>query len=295
MTAFKQVLTDALNRSRQWLRKRMPVILQDEMSECGIACIAMISSYYGKNLSLRDMRQHYRVARDGMSLLQVVKMCEEHNLISRPLRLTLANTVHLRTPSILFWNNRHYVVLESTNARGLHIVDPAVGRRFYTWAQALTMFSSIALEVQPSLSFTTKAKGTAKQSLSFTLPLSIATSLPGALLSKRCLINILPSSRALACALRRCQRRFWMTQLNPPAAFISRLCAAAVIRIFTARGKTAPSLTPSEISPTKAVILACCGPRAVSAQRPIRWASRGCLTIVWPPMRAITVMSWVRG
>lgn len=168
MTAFKQVLTDALNRSRQWLRKRMPVILQDEMSECGIACIAMISSYYGKNLSLREMRQHYRVARDGMSLLQVVKMCEEHNLISRPLRLTLANTVHLRTPSILFWNNRHYVVLESTNARGLHIVDPAVGRRFYTWAQALTMFSSVALEVQPGLSFTTKVKGTDKQSLSFT-------------------------------------------------------------------------------------------------------------------------------
>ncbi len=173
--ALKHVLRDALNRSKHLLRKRIPVILQDEMSECGMACIAMISSFHGKALTLRHLRQRYRAARDGMSLLQVIKVCEEQDLVSRPLRLSLTSIRQLRTPSILFWNNRHFVVLEAVTTRGVHIVDPAVGRRFYTWAQALTMFSGVALEVQPGLPFTLKAKSTTKNNLSFS---SILTSSP---------------------------------------------------------------------------------------------------------------------
>ncbi|MGA8138527.1 MAG: peptidase domain-containing ABC transporter [Pseudomonas gingeri] len=156
MSRLKQSLREALARSRQLFQRTVPVILQDEMSECGMASIAMVAGYHGKALSLREMRQRYRVARDGMSLFQVIKVSEELGFSCRPLRLQLHDVRQLRTPSILFWNNMHFVVLQSTNRQGLHIVDPAVGRRFYTWEEALSMFSGAALEMLPGLGFTTQ-------------------------------------------------------------------------------------------------------------------------------------------
>lgn len=39
------------------LRKRVPSILQSESSECGLACLAMISAYYGFNVDMLSLRQ----------------------------------------------------------------------------------------------------------------------------------------------------------------------------------------------------------------------------------------------
>ncbi|OQV66012.1 hypothetical protein AK51_13570 [Serratia nematodiphila DZ0503SBS1] len=41
------------------LRKRVPSILQSESSECGLACLAMIASYYGFNVDMLSLRQRF--------------------------------------------------------------------------------------------------------------------------------------------------------------------------------------------------------------------------------------------
>ncbi|WP_273823308.1 peptidase domain-containing ABC transporter [Pseudomonas asplenii] len=156
MSRFTQVLRDALARARHGWRGRVPVIFQDEISECGLASIAMVAGYHGKALSLRQLRRDYRVARDGMSLFQMIRVGEALGFACRPLRLPLKGLRQLRTPSILFWHNMHFVVLQSAGAKGVHIVDPAVGRRFYRWEEALSMFSGVALEMVPGLAFTTR-------------------------------------------------------------------------------------------------------------------------------------------
>ncbi|MGY2286186.1 peptidase domain-containing ABC transporter [Pseudomonas gingeri] len=167
MSGLKAVLRDALARSGQRLRKRVPVILQDEMSECGLASLAMVAGYHGKHLALRQLRRDYRVARDGMSLFQLIKVADELGFTCRPLKTLLDGLGQLRTPSILFWNNRHFVVLEAVSRTGLHLVDPAVGRRFYTWEEALPLFSGVALEMLPGLAFTLQAGVRVPASLGF--------------------------------------------------------------------------------------------------------------------------------
>jgi ATP-binding cassette subfamily B protein RaxB len=161
------LLGDALGRARRSLGRRVPVILQDEMSECGMAAIAMIASYHGQATSLRQMRQRCTVARDGMSLFQIIKVCEASGFACRPLRVMLDGLRQVRAPSILFWNKMHFVVLEAVDGRGLHIVDPALGRRFYTWEEALPLFSGVALELVPGLQFTLRRGSPARQALSF--------------------------------------------------------------------------------------------------------------------------------
>jgi ATP-binding cassette subfamily B protein RaxB len=156
-----------LNRVRRAMGTSVPVILQDEMSECGMAAIAMIASYHGHDLTLRQMRQRCTVARDGMSLFQIIKVSETLGFACRPLKVMLDGLRQVRAPSILFWNKMHFVVLEAVERRGVRIVDPALGRRFYTWEEALPLFSGVALELVPGLHFTLQRKVPARQALSF--------------------------------------------------------------------------------------------------------------------------------
>src|SRR5437588_2785195 len=54
----------ALHAMIQKMRgKRVPQLSQMSMVECGLACLAMILSYYGRKTSISDLRTHYGVGR----------------------------------------------------------------------------------------------------------------------------------------------------------------------------------------------------------------------------------------
>lgn len=162
MNAINSILKNAVQGAAH---RQVPEILQDEISECGLACIAMVSTYHGKEKSIRQLRQRYSVARDGMSLFQIIKISEELGFTCRPLKLSLEQATELQSPCVLFWNKHHFVVLERTTSKGLHIVDPGVGRRFYTWEDARPLFSGVALEMSPGLDFTKERKVAGPQRL----------------------------------------------------------------------------------------------------------------------------------
>ncbi|MEJ7371074.1 cysteine peptidase family C39 domain-containing protein, partial [Staphylococcus caprae] len=45
--------------------RRTPFIEQMNQSECGIACVAMISAYHKKHISLVELREYMVNSRDG--------------------------------------------------------------------------------------------------------------------------------------------------------------------------------------------------------------------------------------
>src|SRR5947199_9992889 len=53
--------------------KRVPVVTQMTRVECGIACLAMIFSYYGRPTSLAELRTKLGAGRDGLSASSIVK------------------------------------------------------------------------------------------------------------------------------------------------------------------------------------------------------------------------------
>ncbi len=52
--------------------KKVPIIMQSEVSECGLACLAMIASFYGHDINLAGLRRRFPVSSRGMNLKQLI-------------------------------------------------------------------------------------------------------------------------------------------------------------------------------------------------------------------------------
>lgn len=55
-------MKDPFSKLQFGFGKRVPVILQVEAAECGLACIAMVMGYYGHQIDLATMRRRYSVS-----------------------------------------------------------------------------------------------------------------------------------------------------------------------------------------------------------------------------------------
>ncbi|WP_288380891.1 peptidase domain-containing ABC transporter [uncultured Acinetobacter sp.] len=145
-----------LDRLSLGLGRKIPLILQTESSECGLACLAMIAGYYGYESDLLTLRQRYPISQKGATLTTLVKIANKLHLTTRPLKLELEELNQLRLPCILHWNLNHFVVLKNVSATKITIVDPAFGEKVFTSDQASSHFTGIALELWPDSDFEEK-------------------------------------------------------------------------------------------------------------------------------------------
>ncbi|HEX5461028.1 MAG TPA: peptidase domain-containing ABC transporter [Steroidobacteraceae bacterium] len=135
------------------VRKRLPLILQTEAAECGLACLAMISGFHGHELDLPRLRRITAFSMKGTNLKHVIDTAEQLALEARPLRLELGGLSDLRVPCILHWDLNHFVILKQIGRRTGVVHDPAFGVRRLSMAEISQHFSGVALELWPAASF----------------------------------------------------------------------------------------------------------------------------------------------
>ena len=134
--------------------KRLPMFLQTEAAECGLASVGMVACFHGHRLDLAALRRRFTVSLKGSTLAFLMQVAARLHLAPRPLRLELEELPQLRAPCILHWDLNHFVVLKSADARGAVIHDPAFGIRRLSLAQVSKHFTGIALELAPTAQFT---------------------------------------------------------------------------------------------------------------------------------------------
>lgn len=135
-------------------RRRLPMMLQTEAAECGVACLAMVASYHGHDVDLAGLRRRFSTSLKGATLAQVMQMAGQMQLVSRPLKLDLDELGQLSTPCVLHWDLNHFVVLKRADRRGVVIHDPARGIRKLSLRQVSDHFTGVALELTPGADFT---------------------------------------------------------------------------------------------------------------------------------------------
>ncbi|MDP2560470.1 peptidase domain-containing ABC transporter [Psychrobium sp. 1_MG-2023] len=138
--------------------KRVPLILQAEVAECGLASMAMIASYFGHQLDMAAMRQRFSTNLKGMSLQQVIDLGGSLGLASRALQCPIEEINKLKLPCILHWDMNHFVVLTKASAKKVTINDPAQGKRTLNFTEFSQHFTGVALELTPTATFKKKAR-----------------------------------------------------------------------------------------------------------------------------------------
>lgn len=135
-----------------WSRK-LPVILQAEAAECGVASLAMIASYHGHDVDLAGMRRRFSASLKGTTLSRVMTMASQLGFTCRPVKLDLGELSELRTPCVLHWDFNHFVVLKQVTRTGFVIHDPAHGLCKLNRSDVSQHFTGVALEVTPGAEF----------------------------------------------------------------------------------------------------------------------------------------------
>ena len=133
--------------------RRLPVFLQTEAAECGLASLGMVANFHGHRIDLAGMRRRFTVSLKGATLAYLMQVAGRLHLAPRPLKLELGELANLRTPCILHWDMNHFVVLRSADPRGAVVHDPAFGVRRLSLEEVSKHFTGIALELSPTPDF----------------------------------------------------------------------------------------------------------------------------------------------
>jgi ATP-binding cassette subfamily B protein RaxB len=134
--------------------RRVPLILQSEAPECGIACVAMVASYHGFRTDLAAMRMRLAPSMKGVTLQHIAAIAQTMKLSPRGVQAPLEALGKLKLPAILHWDMNHFVVLTKADRRHITVLDPARGRRVMPLAEASRHYTGVAMEFTPAEGFT---------------------------------------------------------------------------------------------------------------------------------------------
>lgn len=111
------------------MKKHIRLVKQHDSMQCGIACLAMVCGYYGKQYSIGTLSRYCFATTEGVSLLGISEASKQLGLETVCCRVATDELIDNVWPCILHWNQNHFVVLYkvSRNGKKFYIADPGKG------------------------------------------------------------------------------------------------------------------------------------------------------------------------
>ncbi|SIQ61534.1 peptidase domain-containing ABC transporter [Priestia flexa] len=141
-------------------KRKTPYIEQMEHSECGLACMAMILNYYNYKITLTEIREQFGTGKKGTSFSNLVDISGFYNLDAKVYKVDNLNQQLISYPSIVFWENKHYVVLEkvSKDNKKFKVIDPAHGKTIISNKEFYEKYSGYLMMFSLNSNFTPREK-----------------------------------------------------------------------------------------------------------------------------------------
>jgi len=98
-----------------------------DMMDCGATCLKMVLKHYGQVVSIHRIRNLCQTTKNGVNLLGISEAAEKLHVRTFGVRLKLEQLEEIELPSILHWNQNHFVVLYRIKKGKYYIADPASG------------------------------------------------------------------------------------------------------------------------------------------------------------------------
>lgn len=132
-------------------------IIQHDESDCGIACISFVLHYYGKDVSIRKIREVAGTDKIGTSGLGIIKASKKFGLSCKGIMVNeKEKIVSFPMPAILHlkWDgHEHYVVIYKIKKNVAYINDPTIGLTTESLDSLLKKWSGITFILFPTSKF----------------------------------------------------------------------------------------------------------------------------------------------
>ncbi|MFD1887312.1 peptidase domain-containing ABC transporter [Paenibacillus wenxiniae] len=135
--------------------RKLPVILQLNQYDCGIACLAMLASgLRKKRIETAEFRRDQSLlGRDGASLAVLKQAAAQRGYALKAYRLPtveeIAQLVKIG-PVMVHWNHNHFVVVERYSEQKITIIDPSSGRIDMSPEQFMDSYSGVCVTLEMS-------------------------------------------------------------------------------------------------------------------------------------------------
>ena len=139
-------------------RHRVPLILQTEAAECGLASLAMVAAFHGLHTDMPTLRQRFSLSLKGATMVDLTRIAGQMHLNPRALRAELEHLPQLQLPCVLHWDLNHFVVLTDIRHGKAVIHDPSRGVRQLAMDEVSKHFTGVVLELTPAAEFEPKVE-----------------------------------------------------------------------------------------------------------------------------------------
>lgn len=130
-----------------------------EAVECGAASLGSILGYHGLHIPLSQLREECGVNRDGSRAANVLNAGRLHGLEGKGFRRDTATLFESTAlPAIVFWRHSHFLVVEGSDEKHIHLNDPASGHRRVTHEEFDRDYSGVVLQFTPGPDFKSGGK-----------------------------------------------------------------------------------------------------------------------------------------
>lgn len=113
-------------------KKKFKFFHQLENVDCGPACLAMVSSFHGIKISVKEIKKICDVTRTGVTVRDLIFGARQIGLESAGVKMTMEELPTAPLPLILYWKQSHFVVLhkivERKHSSTFYIADPGYGK-----------------------------------------------------------------------------------------------------------------------------------------------------------------------
>jgi ATP-binding cassette subfamily B protein len=107
--------------------RRYPFRRGAGMTDCGPACLAMVTAYHGHEMRRSRLLELVGVSRDGCSLLGLAEAAESLGFLVRGVEARFSDLATVALPAIAHVGTTHFVVIFEASAEDVLLGDPAAG------------------------------------------------------------------------------------------------------------------------------------------------------------------------
>ena len=123
---------------------RFKLMYQHEQEDCGAACLAMITRFYGFHVTLEAIKAFCGNMKSGLTMFGLNRAAKRIGFHTQAVRLNEKELLTLpldRYPFVAHWNQNHFVVVYKATSKHVYVADPAIGRVRYKHQEFLEGFA----------------------------------------------------------------------------------------------------------------------------------------------------------